>query len=299
MHVNSVGILTHRWLKSEAAFVLPGATQATPLAVFASGFGDMATLILDHWTPGFNKIALTKLLHSRGHISLSQAKQHVDNFASGRVVSIYFPNISDAEVLAQAARAIGAVVEVNERDKNDIVTAIAVIEQPRRLPQSAFDHGETSYGDFADLVKQLERKWMSLKDLSAKRYPSIVDWRSSSVERTSRYGQLDGLIPQYPRGAIIEAWLMIDDEVRRAARAHGVVARPNDSTIKLVRNLSELQVVPTGLASVVAYMSRVRNAAVHVKEFVGDRQIAKEYVDMARRVVDVARSVALTVRNAA
>ena len=72
----------------------------------------MPVLILERWNPGLNKVALTKLLHSRAHVSLSLAKQYVDQLLEGNEVALEISSLVDANEIARDAETIGAVVSV-------------------------------------------------------------------------------------------------------------------------------------------------------------------------------------------
>jgi len=75
----------------------------------------MPVLILERWNPGLNKVALTKLLHSRAHVSLSLAKQYVDQLLEGNEVALDVPSLVDANAIARDAETIGAVAFVSKK----------------------------------------------------------------------------------------------------------------------------------------------------------------------------------------
>src|SRR5712691_5710931 len=74
----------------------------------------MPILLLQRWTPGLNKVALTKLLHSRAYIPLSLAKRYVDEFLDGHEVAVTVRSLRTANEIARDAEGIGAVASVGE-----------------------------------------------------------------------------------------------------------------------------------------------------------------------------------------
>jgi hypothetical protein len=75
----------------------------------------MAVLIIERWNPGLNKVALAKLLHSRAHVSLSLAKQCVDQLLEGNEVALDVPSLVDASEIARDAETFGAVAFVSKK----------------------------------------------------------------------------------------------------------------------------------------------------------------------------------------
>jgi hypothetical protein len=84
----------------------------------------MAVVTLHRWSPGLNKVALTKLLHSQGEIPLSVAKSYVDEFLDGHEVTFTVRSLPPAKEIVRAATGIGAVASVGEHasDAHDEAT---------------------------------------------------------------------------------------------------------------------------------------------------------------------------------
>jgi len=75
----------------------------------------MATITVKPWErgdTGFRNVSLAKLFQAKGKMSLSLAKQSVDDLIDGRAVLIEIDSIDEARDFAEEIRRLGAICEV-------------------------------------------------------------------------------------------------------------------------------------------------------------------------------------------
>jgi hypothetical protein len=68
------------------------------------------------WSPGLNKVALTKLIRESADIPLNEAHDLVNRLLAGKVVEVVVSSDSDAHKLADSACALGAKTEFAETE---------------------------------------------------------------------------------------------------------------------------------------------------------------------------------------
>ena len=73
-----------------------------------------STVRLLSWSPGLNKIGLTKLLRQAANMPLDEAHQAVNRLLAGNVVDIKVANEEFAHQLSHEIRALGAAAECLE-----------------------------------------------------------------------------------------------------------------------------------------------------------------------------------------
>lgn len=96
------------------------------------------------------------------------------------------------------------------------------------------------------------------------------------------------LAEQTPRGAILDAWLQVEEELNNYARSVPIGIEPTNNAIDLIHQLEwvgmEVPGVGRGVLRMAGKLCRLRNEAVHL----GDREItaedAVEYIHLAERV---------------
>jgi len=90
-----------------------------------------------------------------------------------------------------------------------------------------------------------------------------------------------------PRGAIIEAWLKIEEALLKYASRHGIEVNKNQ--VFRVRDLEfhslDYGGIGKGLLEMLERLRRTRNEAVHLSDLQIEKISALEYAEMASRVV--------------
>jgi hypothetical protein len=79
----------------------------------------MTYVVLRGWTPPLQKVALDKLLHAKGGLSLREAFDSVNSLLAGETVTVPMPSLEEARILAGAAASLGALAEVVEQPARD------------------------------------------------------------------------------------------------------------------------------------------------------------------------------------
>jgi hypothetical protein len=147
-------------------------------------------------------------------------------------------------------------------------------------------------------VARLEQASMRAK-LTA--LPRAHGARRPSTSASSEFFQtkIERLIEISPRTAIVEAWLVVEDEVLTAARGRGIPIKRGQPIPSLLSSLVNNGVITRGVASVIRRLNDVRNQAMHEDEFFVGGRDAREFVYLARRIVEVAARVVAAVDAAA
>jgi hypothetical protein len=72
----------------------------------------MATVRIDGWRPGFDKVGHTHALQSHGHMPLSSAKAITDAVLKRTTQEVALPSQAEAEALASLLHSLGANAQV-------------------------------------------------------------------------------------------------------------------------------------------------------------------------------------------
>jgi hypothetical protein len=80
----------------------------------------MAKITLKRWSPGLEKITLTKTLQEKAGLSLTLAKECVDRLLVGEEVTLDLPTSQEAVHLGEAVTALGVDCEVDTTDGSAI-----------------------------------------------------------------------------------------------------------------------------------------------------------------------------------
>jgi len=131
--------------------------------------------------------------------------------------------------------------------------------------------------EFNKKLKDAEEKASALKLPGKKEIEKISEPFTLQLSTE----KLFELAKSYPRSAVTESWLIVEDSARRAAIDKGIDIskfRSNSMAIqKLIRN-SEL---PEETFELYNDLRKMRNAAAHAIEFEIDQKEATRYVDLA------------------
>ncbi len=89
------------------------------------------------------------------------------------------------------------------------------------------------------------------------------------------------------RGAMIEAWLDVEDSILRLAEAHSIESPQHSrgNLLPIIRDLLDRKVIEDDLNHLIQPLRRARNLIVHRTSFTPDEEDALEYIQMARRLV--------------
>jgi hypothetical protein len=71
----------------------------------------MTSVRLLGWSPGLNKVRLTKLIHSSAGLPLDEAHAAVSRLLAGEVVELRIDSLQTAQQLAASAHALGVQAE--------------------------------------------------------------------------------------------------------------------------------------------------------------------------------------------
>lgn len=90
-----------------------------------------------------------------------------------------------------------------------------------------------------------------------------------------------------PRGAIIEAWLNIEGALLKYAERHGIkVSKNKPFTIRELHfHTLDYGNLGKGVFEMLERLRRTRNEAVHLSDAQIDEESAREYVELASRVI--------------
>src|SRR5205807_112949 len=104
---------------------------------------------------------------------------------------------------------------------------------------------------------------------------------ATSEAATSSEAALLTLAEISPRAAVVEAWLLVEHELRKLAELHGVRSTmPRQAT----RELAAQGAIPRGLTGLIANLSDLRNEAVHNSDAAIATDDAVRYVELATRI---------------
>lgn len=119
--------------------------------------------------------------------------------------------------------------------------------------------------------------------LTADNLPEFVD--KSKIEMF----RLKQLAKDSPRGAILEAWLNVDEAMTKYCERHGIegnnINLPSSVKINAITmtNLDQ-GTLGSGVIDMLVKLSRIRNEAVHIKDSEITFETAIEYAALAARV---------------
>ena len=109
--------------------------------------------------------------------------------------------------------------------------------------------------------------------------PPLIDERIQDVSET------------YPRGAMIESWLLIERELMDLAENHSVRMSPSQRRTprRVAQALVAARVLDESLAAIVSDLQAIRNSVVHSINISPSSTDAREYATTAVRVVAAIR----------
>lgn len=137
---------------------------------------------------------------------------------------------------------------------------------------------------FGKKVEELEQK-ADRANLPEK----ISDDDSSQFDLYEQYKSLANLSP---RAAILETWMLVEQEINSAAIRCQVKLREYYPTPhKLAKELMKLQFISKEIYDIITEMQNLRNAAAHELDFQVPYNFTKEYILTAMRVIEALKSI--------
>jgi hypothetical protein len=90
-----------------------------------------------------------------------------------------------------------------------------------------------------------------------------------------------------PRGAVLDSWLALEDEIRAAATRAGIDVTSRSSVGWLLGELQRRERIKPELRAMIEDLRAVRNAAAHSRDFDLSPGRALEYATLARRLANL------------
>ncbi|HAI68935.1 MAG TPA: hypothetical protein DCM38_05790 [Gammaproteobacteria bacterium] len=87
----------------------------------------MTKVVLYDWQPGFNKVALNRLLRNQANYSLASAKQAVDSLLEGKSLEIVVDSAYRPKAFLNDAISLGAVGKIITREQNEQLAEIRTL----------------------------------------------------------------------------------------------------------------------------------------------------------------------------
>lgn len=137
---------------------------------------------------------------------------------------------------------------------------------------------EVNFGDQASKInKYLEEA--NIPDSSEIINKSIRENNSELIEKINKIKDENSVSP---RSAIIEAWLIVEDRLRNLADTYMI--RPNKTTLKITKELYDMNVISKELFEACDGLREYRNKAAHSINFEGHPAQSNDYINLTMRV---------------
>lgn len=132
------------------------------------------------------------------------------------------------------------------------------------------------------LASQFDQELSELRKQVDRELPEVVHSESEEVVEVKQ------LSKEFPRGAVLEAWLVVESVVDEALRKKSI--EPDKSGIKKFQQLEEHQILPSSQLASLHQLRQLRNIAVHDAENRISTREAEEYIDLANRIALLLRN---------
>ena len=135
-----------------------------------------------------------------------------------------------------------------------------------------------------EFAKDLQKVNQHIKQLSLPKYVDNEDLKYKA-------GELKNLAYNSTRGAILEMWLLIENQLQEIANKKlGDV--PNKYSVRtLLELLFKEKIIPQGIYSIFKELRAIRNKTIHEDEFDINISQADEYIDMSFRFLAYLKSI--------
>lgn len=134
--------------------------------------------------------------------------------------------------------------------------------------------------DFAEVIREVEARAEEANLIRREEAERVIP---VAVKRHA--GRLYVLAETSTRAAIIEAWLLVENEAREAAERSGLDVEIRTGTLRVLQLLYNTGHIPSNLWSIIDDLRRLRNSAVHGFDLAVSTQIAIAYISLAERVL--------------
>lgn len=135
------------------------------------------------------------------------------------------------------------------------------------------------------------------RELKEEAQEAGLDLLPRRPEVESQAEELRRLATVNPRGAVLEAWLLVEDTLRSLAQTIDLPAEHVPSA-GIVARLLDREVIAPQLASVIKELRHIRNLAVHDRAFgVREEVFILQYIDVTLRVLDSLESIGSDLRR--
>ncbi len=129
------------------------------------------------------------------------------------------------------------------------------------------------------LVAEEVSEQIKLDKKLTEKYPAEIKEIKNNFDRLKRIAEID------PRGAVINAWIFLEGILREIAVKKGVYNEKYfDTTIWLINDLVEAEVLPKYIAEKIYDLWSLRCDAVHKIDFYVPTKSAKEYVSTSEKL---------------
>jgi len=173
-----------------------------------------------------------------------------------------------------------------------ILAIIAIYREPLALLIKSLRPKNLKYGQLAmEFESRLARAEALETNLAAASVdtltaqPTEPEIETLSISVPDYALRLSELVDLYPRGAILESWLLVEAALRELAAIHGIDARPVAGT-GLTRMALERGLIARPVAAISDDLRQVRNMAVHNPDFSIEPEQARRYVERTISVLN-------------
>lgn len=100
-------------------------------------------------------------------------------------------------------------------------------------------------------------------------------------------GEISELALSFPRGAVIESWLSVENALHEFALRHGIETDPKKPfrIQNIIMHNLDFNVLGKGTIAILERLRRLRNEAVHLQDSNISIESAKEYQSLSKRVI--------------
>ncbi|WP_179033034.1 MULTISPECIES: hypothetical protein [Paenibacillus] len=109
-------------------------------------------------------------------------------------------------------------------------------------------------------------------------------------EYEEKYKHLNEININSPRAAIIESWLLVEEELNRLSKSY-FDDSINRTPLMIIKQLMKKNVVSKELLEIIDQLRQLRNEAVHAPRLNPSVYITKEYINNVFRVVEALKEI--------
>lgn len=109
------------------------------------------------------------------------------------------------------------------------------------------------------------------------------------LQESADFGIYSNLIRINPRSAVLEAWRMVEGELRNLVRKKGLLTEPTPPPSRVLRALDRANVLNVAQVALIHDLRALRNQTAHLEDFSPSEDTAMNYVQMALSIRDALR----------